>query len=209
MQYTVMNSRWTRTLVVMLLAGAIVACRPKPPETLPTPDPPAPELGALPDASAGEGALAEVGAGAGPVDAAGAVATPATGASARASAAPDVSKMALARAVSSKLGVPVDLRYQFEDAVEEGRPVTLHLAAVPRVEGSNLTVSIKESAGIEAHSAPLSARKADASAAYRQQLSVTRHAGAPEEMRVLVTMDVAEGSAFGYFSVPMGAAPAR
>ena len=31
------------------------------------------------------------------------------------------------------VGVPVDLRYQFDGAVEQGRPVTLHLAAVPEL----------------------------------------------------------------------------
>ena len=113
---------------------------------------------------------------------------------------------------SSKLGVPVELRYQFDAPVEPGRPVTLHLAAVPRVEGENLTVSIREVAGIDAVAAPMTARKASIDQAYRQQLSVTRHAGAPSpaELRVLVRMDVAEGSAFGYFSVPLeggGAAP--
>ena len=42
----------------------------------------------------------------------------------------------------SQLGVPVDLRYEFDGEVQTGRPVTLHLAAVPRVSGSNLQVSI-------------------------------------------------------------------
>ena len=56
--------------------------------------------------------------------------------------------------------------------------------------------------------APLTAQKANASQAYRQQLTVTRHADAPAELRVLVTMDVAEGSAFSYFSVPFGDASA-
>ena len=84
----------------------------------------------------------------------------------------------------------------------------LHLAAVPRVPGSNLTVSIKETAGIDAVAAPLTAQKASAKQAYRQQLSVTRQAGAPAELRVLVTMDAPEGQAFGYFGVPLADAAA-
>ena len=44
-------------------------------------------------------------------------------------------------------------------------------------------------------------QKASAHDAYRQQLSITRDASAPE-LRVLVTMDLPEGSSFGFFSIP-------
>lgn len=107
---------------------------------------------------------------------------------------------------SSKLGVPVDLRYQFDGAVEPGRPVTLHLAAVPRVPGTNLSVTIKESTGIRATASALAAQKATVGTAYRQQMSVTRTAEGPAELRVLVTMDLPEGSAFGWFGVPLATA---
>lgn len=123
------------------------------------------------------------------------------GAVAGTSAVPELGAMKLA-AVSSKLGVPVDLRYQFDGEVEQGRPVTLHLAAVPRVAGSNLRVSIKQEPGVEASAAAIDVRKANATSAYRQQLSITRREGGPRELRVLVTMDLPEGSAFGYYSVP-------
>jgi hypothetical protein len=109
--------------------------------------------------------------------------------------------MALA-STSTKLGAPVDLRYSFDAPVEAGRPVTLHLAAVPRAGGSNLTVSIKEEAGIEAAAAPITAQKASAGTAYRQQLSVTRAANGPAELRVLVTMDMPIGQSHSWFSVP-------
>lgn len=186
-----------RVAVAAALATVLLAaCRPKSPETPPAPVPPAPEV-----ASEVRTAVPV-----GPAP----VATVAVGQSAAPMqdnngkhAAPPVEKMQRATA-SSKLGVPVDLRYQFEDAVQEGRPAVLHLAAVPRVEGSNLSISIKDAPGIEASAAAVTAQKAAASQAYRQQLSVTRHAGAPAELRVLVTMDLAEGSAFGYFSVPFG-----
>ncbi len=120
---------------------------------------------------------------------------------------PALTSMTLATA-PSKLSVPVDLRYQFEGDVTTGQPVTLHLAAVPRVAGSNLKVSIKEVSGIQTTASTLSAQKASASTAYRQQLSVTRLAGSPAELRVLVTMELSEGLAFGWFSVPLNAAPA-
>jgi hypothetical protein len=116
--------------------------------------------------------------------------------------------MALAKA-PSKLSVPVDLHYQFDNAVQTGRPATLHLAAVPRIAATNLQVSVKQVAGLQVAAPALAVQKATASTAYRQQLSVTRLAGGPAEVRVLVTMDLPEGAAFGWFSVPFEAAVAR
>lgn len=104
---------------------------------------------------------------------------------------------------SSKLGVPVDLHYQIDGDAQPGRPVTLYLAAVPRVAGSNLSVSIKEAEGLQAAIAPLAQQKATAGTAYRQQMSVTRAANGPAELRVLVTMETPEGSAFSWFGVPL------
>lgn len=198
-----MNPRLHAVAVFTVLLGCMAGCRPKPPETPPAPVPPAPEIAAASPstdpagAAAGQqaGPAAEAGARAMQVDAAHATVSPAP-------APPRLEDMQLAK-TASKLGVPVDLRYQFDAPPEPGRPATLHLAAVPRVPGSNLTVSIKETAGIDAVSAPLTAQKASAKQAYRQQLSVTRHAGAPAELRVLVTMDAPEGQAFGYFGVPL------
>jgi hypothetical protein len=121
---------------------------------------------------------------------------------------PELSSMTLA-AASSKLGVPVDLRYTFEESVQPGRPVTLHLAAVPRVAGTNLNVSIKDDPGIQLMAAaPFGAQKATVATAYRQQLSVTKLASGPSELRVLVTMEVGEGSAFSWFGVPFETAAA-
>lgn len=120
---------------------------------------------------------------------------------------PAIAAMRLAM-VSSKMGVPVDLHYQFDGDVQTGRPVMLHLAAVPRVDGGNLVVSIKEAPGIVATTKPLAAQKASAKTAYRQQLSLTKLEGGPAELRVLVTMELPEGSAFGWFGVPFNAEPA-
>lgn len=196
-------------LIAVLAVAMSAGCRPKGPETPPAPVPPEPEVSvAMPpvrDAASVPGA--------GDATAMNPAAADASRVAQRkptveAANEPDLAGMSLARA-SSKLGVPVDLRYQFEDTVETGRPVTLHLAAVPRVEGSNLSVSVRETAGIDAAAGAITARKADASRAYRQQMLVTRQADAATELRVLVTMDVPEGSAFGYFSVPLTADPAR
>jgi hypothetical protein len=104
---------------------------------------------------------------------------------------------------SAKMSVPVDLRYQFESDPVLNQPATLHLAAVPRVAGTRLNVSIKAVEGLQVAAGPLQFQKTAASSAYRQQLSVTRLASGPENLRVLVTMDLPEGTGFGYFSIPM------
>lgn len=115
---------------------------------------------------------------------------------------PDLDAMQVARP-SAKLSVPVDLRYQFDSEPLPGQPATLHLAAVPRVAGSNLKVSIKEADGVQFGSpGPLRVQKAAPSGVYRQQLSVTRATAASQSLRVLVTMDMGEGIAFGYYSIP-------
>lgn len=182
----------------MLLTVALGACRPKAPESPPAPTPPAPETVAPAEAAvtapeAAQSPQTPVA----PGGAAPASATPAP----ESVKGPALAAMALA-STSTKLGAPVDLRYSFDGPVEAGRPVTLHLAAVPRAGGSNLTVSIKEEAGIQAAAAPITVQKASAGTAYRQQLSVTRAADGPAEVRVLVTMDMPIGQSHSWFSVP-------
>ena len=113
----------------------------------------------------------------------------------------------LPASASGKMGVPVELRYSFDSSVQVGQAVTLHLAAIPQVAGNNLSVSLKTDPGIRAATGEIHAQKATASAAYRQQVSITRLAGGPSELRVLVTMDMPIGSAFGYYSIPLDGAP--
>jgi hypothetical protein len=104
---------------------------------------------------------------------------------------------------SAKISVPVTLRYSFDGEVLPGQPVTLHLAAIPRVAGTSLQVSVKPVDGLQIASGPLQLQKVNASSAYRQQLSVTRSPTGPDSIRVLVTMDMAEGNGFGYFTIPL------
>jgi hypothetical protein len=117
---------------------------------------------------------------------------------------PALESMRVAR-TGAKISVAVDLRYQFETEPQAGQPVVLHLAAVPRVGGGNLRVSVKPAEGLQLAVAegPLQVQKATPSGVYRQQMSVTRSAAGPASLLVLVTMDMAEGRAFGYFSIPM------
>src|SRR4051812_9906272 len=115
---------------------------------------------------------------------------------------PDLESMQVARA-NAKLSVAVGLRYQFDSAPLPGQPVTLHLAAVPRVAGSNLKVTVMQAEGVDFGSAgPLRVQKATRDGVYRQQMSVTRAAAAAPNLRVLVTMDMGDGIAFGYYSIP-------
>jgi len=110
---------------------------------------------------------------------------------------------------SAKMSVAAELRYQFDGEILPNQPVTLHLAALPRVDGTNLNVSVKAVDGLLIAATPLNVEKANAAGVYRQQLSLTRLANSPKELRVLITMDMAEGQAFGFFSVPLegGATP--
>jgi len=115
---------------------------------------------------------------------------------------PELDSMLVAKA-NSKLSVAVGLRYSFDGAVSADLPVTLHLAALPRVEGTNLKVAVKEVNGIRLAEGPLSLQKAGSANVYRKQVSVTRLAGSPSELRVLVTMNVGPDLGFGYFTIPL------
>ena len=79
---------------------------------------------------------------------------------------------------SAKLSVSVDLRYQFDGAVLDNQPVMLHLAAIPRVAGTNLHVTVKQVAGLDVAAGALSVQKVNATGVYRQQFAVTRRASA-------------------------------
>lgn len=115
---------------------------------------------------------------------------------------PALGAMSAAKA-SAKLSVPVDLRYSFEAASQAGQPMTLHLAAIPRSPGTRLRVSVKQAPGIHLAGSPPQVEKATASGVYRQTLAVTRTETGPDSLRVLVTMDLAAGNGFGYFTIPL------
>lgn len=109
----------------------------------------------------------------------------------------------LAAIPSSKMGVAVDLRYSFDGDMLPNQPVIVHLAAVPRVSGANMKVSVQQAAGLQIAAGPLTVQKASASGVYRQQFSLTRQAITSEPLRVLVTMQMGEDSGFGYFTIPL------
>jgi hypothetical protein len=79
----------------------------------------------------------------------------------------------------------------------------VNLAAVPRVAGGTMQVSVQQAAGLQIAATPLSVQKTDVSGVYRQQFSLTRLAGTPEPLRVLVKLQMGEQSGFGYFTIPL------
>jgi len=112
--------------------------------------------------------------------------------------------MMLAAIPSSKASVAVDLKYSFDGEALPNQSVMVHLAALPRVAGGNMKVSVQNTAGLQvAAGKPLTVQKAAAAAVYRQQFSMTRVAASPEPLRVLVTMQMGEDTAFGYFTIPL------
>src|SRR4051812_9765591 len=187
-------------ICIILLAAALGACNPQQPQEVPAPaapDNPAPSTSApVPaDPTTSPAAPAQ------PAPSAPAPTDPSPAPQPTAQV-PSVDSMTPARP-SAKMSVAVDLRYQFVGAAIEGQPVTLNLAAIPRVAGSNFNVQVKKAPGLEISNATLSAQKVDAAGVYRQQLSVIRRATAPTSLRVLVTMDMPEGTAFGFFTIPL------
>jgi hypothetical protein len=108
---------------------------------------------------------------------------------------PPLESMRLA-STNAKIGVPVDLRYTFEGGV-------LHLAAIPRVAGSNLRISVQHAPGLEFSEGSLNVQKATQAGIYRKQLAVTLLPSAPPQIRVLVTMGVDGGSGHAFYSIPL------
>jgi hypothetical protein len=167
-----------------------------PPEAPPPADPQAPPSNSAADPASAPQAPAQ------PAPAAPPPTEPSPAPTPTAAQGPPLESMSLATP-PAKLSVAVDLRYRFDSAVVVDQPVKLHLAAIPRVAGTNFTVSIRKIAGLDVANGGLVLEKVDASGVYRQEMTLIRRASAPDSIRVLVTMDVPEGAGFGFFSIPL------
>ncbi len=201
-----------RSLAAMLCLMAVAGCHRNPPQEIPAPEPsasPAPSTPPAPDSSTPgttpqppptetPAAPAQPEASPPPPEEPSAVPKPTAN-------EPPVESMKPARLATAKMSVPVDLRYSFDGDVLANQPTTLHLAAIPRVPGDSLRVTAEPAAGLEVAATPVGIQKAKAASVYRQQLSLTRSGTGPQNLRVLVTMEMAEGIAFGYFSIPLTA----
>lgn len=119
------------------------------------------------------------------------------------SSPPALEQMKLAER-SSKVSVPVDVRYQLRAAATRDQPVALDLAFVSRVAGQNLKVEFPraESVTIDSGGASFAQQKAQPQDAVRRSLVVTPHAE-QGMVRVLVSLDVEGARYFGVFSIPI------
>ncbi len=126
-----------------------------------------------------------------------------------ASTEPDLNSMPLARP-SAKISVAADVRYQIDGPIAPGQSATLHVAVVPRIAGAPMQVSLAEKAGLTIAAGPARVQKLGNRDVIRRQYAVTRAAESAREIRVLVTMDAAEGTGFGFFTIPLeGSTPSR
>ena len=107
---------------------------------------------------------------------------------------------------SSKVSVPVDVRYNLRGAPLRNQSVGLELAFVARVPGQNLKVEFPhaQSATIASGAASFAQQKADPEGVVRRSLVVTPRTD-QSEVRVLVSMDVAGTRSFGVFTIPLHA----
>lgn len=126
-------------------------------------------------------------------------------------ALPAPARMTAARAVSEKIGVPVDVRYELTSAPVQNQPTTLHLVFIPRVAGNNLRVEYRASSSVAIDSAApaYAIAKAQPAGIYRSSLVVTPRSAESGEVRVLVSMDTGGGRFFSIFSIPVAADPSR
>lgn len=201
-----MKTTFSATLLVLLLAGCKPPEAPPPPPDATAPAPAAPDAtpSVDPSAPAPTDPTTTPAAPAQPAPTAPAPTEPSPAPKPTAANAPDVATMS--RAIpSAKMSVAVDLKYSFDGTPAAGQPVTLHLAAIPRVAGNNFAVSVKQAPGIQVSQTALSAQKVEAQGVYRQQYALTRTSASASGVRVLVTMDMPEGTAFGFFTVPFDA----
>jgi hypothetical protein len=185
---------------LLLLFGLLAACtRPEPPpadESPPTVPPPASEEAPPPPADAPAGPDQPAPDAPAPTDPSPAP-QPTSGGD-----EPALESMQLARS-NAKIGVPVDLRYSVEGDPLGDQPVRLHLAAIPRVDGSDLRISVQRAEGLEFTEGALTVQKATQAGVYRKQLALTRRDSGPGEVRVLITMGADGGSAHGFYSIPL------
>ena len=107
---------------------------------------------------------------------------------------------------SSKVSVPVDVRYSLRGTPQRNQSLGLELAFVARVAGQNLKVEFprEQSVSIASGAASFAQQKADPEGVVRRSLVVTPHTD-QGAVRVLVSMDVAGTRSFGVFTIPLRA----
>lgn len=115
-----------------------------------------------------------------------------------------IARMKVAK-VSGKITVPVEVRYQFDDAPVSNQPVPLQIALVSRAAGENLKVEfVNTDALIVDTVQPQQVQKVAVDGVVRHRVLVTAKQANPPDLRLLVSMDTAGGRFFGVFSIPVG-----
>jgi hypothetical protein len=117
-------------------------------------------------------------------------------------AADDTAQWSLA-SPQAKRGVALDLKYQFDGVPDANQPVTVRVALVPRVAGSNLTFEVKSRDDLRVDAAPLALQKANAAGVYRHVFALTATSANPAPLQVLVGMDTVEGRSYGVYTIPV------
>lgn len=187
------------TLLAAVFAGCSGETKPLPPGAAPTiaptsePAPPASDSSSGPVGSPSDTTP--------PADTAPAPTYPSDTAKPTAAQPPDLDSMLVAK-TSGKLGVAADVRYSFDAAAAPNQPVTLNIAVVPRVAGQILEFSLQPTEGVQIAAGPVTRLKVNETDTLRQRYSITRTAGTPRTLRVLVTHQWDGGSAFGFYSIP-------
>lgn len=183
------------TLLAMSLAGCSSETKPVPPEPAPATAPsPAPDASASPEAMPADPAP--------PAETSPPPTDPSAAPTPTAAQVPELESMRLAKA-SGKLGVAADVRYAFDAAPAPGQPVMLNIAVIPRVAGQTLEFSLQPAEGMQIAAGPVTRLKVNQADTLRQQYAITRTAGMPGTLRVLVTHRWDGGSAFGFYSIPV------
>jgi hypothetical protein len=118
---------------------------------------------------------------------------------------PAVGTMRVAKAVG-KMGAPVEVRYEPTGTTVRGQPITLKLAFVPQIAGSELSVEFPatEAVSIDSAVSRMSVPKAEREAVYRRTLIVTPRLGDTADLRVMVWLEAEGGRYFSIFTIPVG-----
>jgi hypothetical protein len=119
-------------------------------------------------------------------------------------AGPDINQMSVAKQ-SSKVSVPIDVRYQISGAPSANKSVSVSLAFIPKVAGSDLRVEFPRSETVSvSETDEVMVQKADAKSVHRHNLVVTPTKGDAGEVRALVSMNVEGARYAGIFVIPVG-----
>jgi hypothetical protein len=100
---------------------------------------------------------------------------------------------------------PVDVAYRVIGPLTPGQPAVIELSLTPRLAASALELEVAPTIAyrIERSNAPIALGKVGAGMALRHSLTVTPVAGTPQDMRILVSVDVPGARYASVFRIPL------